>query len=111
MKHKVVKLIPTDISLEIFIGKKKDIVKKLKKYKGKKKSYWKDMVGNSSCAVGMPDHIYMFLLDTDIQTIVHEAVHATWHLDDIVDFGFDSHNQEIQAYYVDYIVGKVMKMK
>ena len=111
LRYKEITLTPTDICLEVFIGKKKDIVKKLKKDNGEKKSYWKEMIGDSSCVVGLENHIFMFLLEDDIKTIVHESVHATWFLDEIVGFNFNIESQEMQAYYVDYIVGEILKMK
>ena len=111
LKHKIIELTPTDICLEVLIGKKKQMVKFLKKEYGQKKSHWKEMIGDSSCAVLDANHIYIFLLNDDISTIAHEAVHASWFLDEIVEFNYNQDNQEIQAYYVDYIVGEIISMK
>ena len=113
LKHKIIDLLPTDIQLEVFIGDKKEIVKKMKGECGKKKSYWKEVVGDAPCVDMSPkgNHIYMFLTDFDAQTIVHESVHVSWYLDDIVGLNLNYDSQETQAYMVDYVFGEIMKMK
>lgn len=116
LRHKVIELTPTDICLEVFMGDRKDMINLLRKdheknKKKRRKSYWKKVIGDSPCVVGMGNHIYMFLFNDDLQTIVHETVHATWFLDDIVEFNYDFQNQEMQAYYVDYIFSEIMSMR
>lgn len=113
MKHKVFTLYPTDICLEVFIGKRKQMVKSLCEDKSRTKSEWKEMVGDTSCVVSDDNHIYMFLQKgmDDLSTIAHESVHVSWFLADIVGFEFDVDHQEMQAYYVDYVFGKVLELK
>ena len=111
LKHKVIKLKPTDILLEVFIGKRKDIIKSLLKDYGEDKKYWKEMIDNGDCTVSWDNHIFIFMTEFDVNTIVHEATHATWYLDEIVGFNINQDNDEIQAYYMGYIVEKIFKMK
>lgn len=106
-----IKLIPTDISLYVLVGDRKKFPKKLKTIFGDKKSYWKSIIGDSNEALILDNDIFIFLEELDPQVVVHETVHATWFLDELVDLGFSSESQEVQAYYVDYIFSEIMKMK
>ena len=111
VKHEVIELSPTDICLEVYIGNRKDVIKLIKKNNGEKKSYWKSLIGEDSCTINLGNHIIIFLREYDPQEIVHEAVHASWELSKLVGYNFSYKNQEIQAYQVDYIIGKVLSMK
>ena len=111
VKHKVIELNPTDICLEVYIGKDKDVIKSVIKNNGKDKSFWKEHIDKDPCTINMGNHIIIVLQDFNPQDIVHESVHASWELAKIVGYKFSYKNQEQQAYQVDFIVGEILDMK
>jgi hypothetical protein len=49
------------------------------------------------------------LFAEDTQTLVHEAVHAAWHILNHVGVEIEFENHEVQAYLVDYIFHQTAK--
>lgn len=56
-------------------------------------------------------NILMILVDYSEKTLIHEAVHVTWELSKIIQTPWEYETQELQAYYVDYIVREVKNIK
>ncbi len=112
--HEEIQMVPTEVNLTVAIGTKKEVRKFLKKKFGKNKGYWKERVDGHSCVFQHGVNIVMVLDneggEVDMQDIVHECVHVTWFLSDMVDLKIDSESQETQAYYVDYLFGRVMDL-
>ena len=113
--HEEINLIPTEVKLCVVIGKKKEVRKSLREKFGKRKSYWRDMITSDPCVFEQGNNrIVMSIItengEVDLQDIVHEAVHVTWFLSDMVGLNLDSNSQETQAYYTDYIFGKVLDL-
>ena len=112
--HDEIQMVPTEVKLTVAIGTKKEVRKFLKNKFGESKGYWKERADGHSCVFQHGINIVMVLDnkdgEVDLQDIVHECVHVTWFLSDMVDLSINSESQETQAYYVDYLFGKILDL-
>ena len=51
------------------------------------------------------------LRDRTTSLVVHEAVHASWQVLDYHEINIDKDNDEIQAYFVDYLTKRILNNK
>lgn len=121
MKYKEISLKPTPFTVKVFYSEDPSEMagefKKRFKIKGKRwTSYFKnaDKGCDGFCdefvsSEGQELVMCLFVLNPGI--IAHEAVHIAWYLSKFTDMEFNYSNQETQAYYIQYLVDEIMKIK
>ena len=114
--YKEITLTPTDFTLQVFISKDFNTTvsalnKKIEKYDWRK-FFDFDSSGFFVKYITEKNKVrfVICLYGFKYQSVAHEAVHVTWELARIVGFNL-SEDEELQAYYVGYIVDEIMKMK
>ena len=114
--YKKIKLSPTNYSLQVFVCKDVShtiatLNRKIEKYDWDKWFLF-DTNGFFVKYITKNNRIrlIMCLYDFSHKEIAHEAVHVTWELARLVEFKYKK-DEELQAYYVGYIVDEIMKMK
>ena len=115
VRHKNIKLLPTEYTVDVFVCKNKDkIIKQLNEKVDK--NDWGKYFEDSSvgmCLYHTTDnnvrYLIMILSDFNPIIISHECIHISWRLADYCGFNFRE-DEEIQAYFVDYMVGEILKM-
>lgn len=115
MKYKRIDLLPSKWFVDIWITKNyKTLCNNLSKKYGGSFEFWKNEINETQTVLSYENfkgHKYIIccLYDFDLSVIIHESVHITWHLQDKVNFDYEN-DQELQAYYVEYIVEEILKM-
>jgi hypothetical protein len=104
---------PTYAEVDVILGgSRKNLIKHLVRTYAESYEYYDQIIKGSFCGIvtlNGHDRILMAISNfSDLPVIAHEIVHCTWKLDALVGFNFNQKNQEIQAYYVSYILGKVL---
>lgn len=110
-----VPLPPTHLNLDVVVCRSKKAVTRFLSDRYKETvGYYEEVVNGPMVATIYHDgeaRILMVLRSFAPGIVGHEAVHVTWKLADAIGMKWDSNSQEIQAYYVTYIVDKIMEHK
>jgi len=112
--YKAIPLLPTDFTAEIlFCPDKEPVTQAMARlYGGSVEYYDTELRGDEVNIIESfgTKHIVCILRSKDPYIIAHEAVHITWYLQSMVGFTFSATSQEIQAYYVGYLVREIQAM-
>lgn len=114
MKHKRILLIPTPFYVDVFVGGSiREAEETLNELRGKEEKYFRLEFQEHQQAMTAEAEgaFFMLLPDFSDHIISHEATHVTWLLGDKIGLDWDYQSQELQAYYIDYIVREINKMK
>lgn len=110
VKRKKIRLAPTNHYVDCYIYDNQndlaEVHQLLHKRYGESVEYYEGIILRSCVGImnfGKNDIILMVALRNP-WVIAHEAVHVTWKLGSIIGFENKEDNQEIQAYYVSYIM-------
>ena len=114
MVFKEIPLHPTLITLDVIISDNKPAVCEfLHRRYGEDVSYYERQVEGPICcsitAYGEKRIVVILKSKDDVAVMAHEVVHATWLLNKICGLGFDYKCNEVQAYYVSYIISEILK--
>lgn len=109
-------MIPTKWFVDVYIAKDYDKLydKLLRKY-GETLKFWQDILDRNPTVFLYEDdkvesYIICCLSDFELNVVIHESVHISWYLAEKVGFSYER-DHEIQAYYIEYIVEEILKMK
>lgn len=109
-------MIPTKWFVDVWITDNyEELCNKLSKKYGSSTDFWQKELSLRPSVITYEDiektnYIICLLEDFDLNVIVHETVHISWHLQDKVNFDYVN-DTELQAYYIEYIVEEILKMK
>jgi len=114
MIHKRIALTPTPFFVDVFVSANlAEIEETLSELHGKESGFYrlnfKD--GQQAMTAETEGNFLMVLPDFSEHVMSHEATHITWMLGDKIGLDWDYQSQELQAYYIDYLVREIKMMK
>jgi hypothetical protein len=112
--HKRIPLIPTPFHVDVFVSAElADIEEALSELNGKDSGFYRlnFKEGQQAMTAEAEGNFIMVLPDFSEHVISHEATHITWMLGDKIGLDWDYQSQELQAYYIDYLVREIKIMK
>ena len=116
MKYKEILLIPTPFTLKVFYGSKDAISKRVKKdFKGYEIGNIFDKYGGFVDRVEADGYpiIIMCLLEGSFTPgiIAHESEHVIYYKNELIGNKYNYESQEMHAYYIQWLVDEIWKMK
>lgn len=115
MKHKRILLIPTPFWVDVFVGgtleQVEETLNELLDSDIKIEMHDDDDALTAEIECRNKTSFLLVLTDFTDHIIAHEASHVTWFLGKKIGLKWDHESQELQAYYIDYIVREINKMK